>query len=65
MLQLPNENKFVFMYIKLFIYRKRCLQETLHLSDIKTQLITLKYIYTKKGHINNYTQRWRKWLFSH
>ena len=67
MLQLPNEHNFVFMCIKLYIYRKRCLKETLQLqgllSDIKTQLITLKYIYTKKGQINNYTQRWRKWLF--
>ena len=68
MLQLPNEHNFVFMCIKLYIYRNRCLQETLHLqgllSDIKTQLITLKYtcIYTKKGQINNYTQRWRKCL---
>ena len=30
MLQLPNEHNFVFMCIKLYIYRKRCLQETLH-----------------------------------
>ena len=44
MLQLPNGHDFVFMCIKLYIYRKRCLQETMHLqgllSNIKTQLIT-------------------------
>ena len=62
MLQLLYEHNFVFICIK-YIYRKRCLKETLHLqrllSDIKTQLITLNYIFTKEGQINNYTQRWR------
>ena len=47
MLQLPNEHNFVFMCIKLYIYRKRCLKETLQLqgllSNIKTQLKTLEY----------------------
>ena len=52
MLQLPNEHNFVFMCIKLYINRKRCLQETLHLqgllSDIKTSTYNFEiYLYQK------------------
>lgn len=57
----------IFLIIKSYIYRKRCLQENLsindHLIDLKTHINTLKYTATKQGKYNNFLNQWTDWLF--
>lgn len=62
-----KEENIISMVIKSYIYRKRCLNETLTiqglLSDIRTHLTTVKYLDTKKGKYENFNRKWEKWLF--
>lgn len=57
----------IFLIIKSYIYRKRCLQENLSihelLIDLKTHITTLKYTATKQGKYNNFLNQWTDWLF--
>lgn len=62
-----KEENIISMVIKSYIYRKRCLNETLTiqglLSDIRTHLTTVKYLDTKKGKYENFYRKWEKWFF--
>lgn len=57
----------IFLIIKSYIYRKRCLQENLSIQelliDLKTHITTLKYTATKQGKYNNFLNQWTDWLF--
>lgn len=63
--QMPKKK--ISMVIKSYIYRKRCLNETLTIQGlllhIRTHLTTVKYLVTKKGKSENFNRKWQKWLF--
>ena len=57
----------IFLILKSYIYKKRCLHEKLSihglLIDIKTHLSTLKYIATKNCKLEDFLKEWEIWLF--
>ncbi|XP_065933802.1 uncharacterized protein [Magallana gigas] len=57
----------IFLVMKSYIYRKRCLNEalTIHelLIDIKTHISTLRYIATRNCRLDDFYKRWETWLF--
>lgn len=62
-----KEENIISMVIKSYIYRKRCLNKTLTiqglLSDIRTHLTTVKYIDTKKVNLKILTENCRNGYF--
>ena len=61
-----SEIYIIFLIFKLYIYRKRCLNEKLSihglLADIKTHLSTLKYIATKNCVLEDFKKKWETWV---
>lgn len=57
----------IFLVMKSYIYRKRCLNEalTIHelLIDIKTHISTLRYIAIRNCRLDDFYKRWETWLF--
>ena len=62
-----SETYSIFLVLKSYVYRKRCLDGKLSihelLVDIKTYISTLKYIATKNNELEDFKKKWKTWIY--